>query len=220
MKITYLGHAAFMLDDGKTKLLLDPFLTGNPAAAVKVCDIEADYIGVTHGHSDHVGDTEEIARRTGAAIISTIDTADALFSGKGYKLIVGNIGGEHVLPFGKIKYVSAVHGSGVPGGLACGFLINIGGEKIYYAGDTALTTDMQLLKPAGIDVAILPIGDVFTMGPGDAIRAAEMTGAKLVIPMHYNTFPVIRQDPNDFAEKLKSIGVECAVLAPGETLEP
>ena len=174
LKITFLGHACFLLDDGETKVLTDPYLSGNPLAAVSADEVEADYIFVSHGHGDHVGDTAGIAARCGAAIGGPVEITGALFGKQGLETIPGNIGGLTELPFGSVKVVPAIHGSGVPGALACGFVFEIGGKKVYFAGDTALTKDMELLEYDMIDAALLPIGDVYTMGPEDAARAAWM----------------------------------------------
>lgn len=219
MKIKFLGHACFLLDDGAHKVLTDPFLTGNGLAAAKAEEVETDFIFVTHGHSDHTGDAAAIAKRTGAPVCCTVDLADAVFGPAGLSVMVGNIGGSIPTAFGSAKMISAIHGSGVPGGLACGFLFDMGGKRIYHAGDTALTMDMSLLAKENIDVALLPIGDLFTMGPKDALRAVEMIKPKLVIPMHYNTFPPITQDAAAFAEQVEKLGVKARALKPGEELE-
>lgn len=219
MKITFLGHACFLLDDGAHKVLTDPFLTGNGLAAVSAEKVEADFIFVTHGHDDHTGDTEAIAKRTGAPVCCTVDLADGVFGPAGLSVITGNIGGTISFPFGSAKMVSAIHGSGVPGGLACGFIFEIGGKRIYHAGDTALTMDMTLLADEQIDIALLPIGDLFTMGPKDALKAVKMIQPKLVIPMHYNTFPPITQDAEAFASQVRKAGFDSQVLKPGKTLE-
>ena len=218
MELKFLGHSCFLLDDGAHKVLTDPFLTGNAEAAVSAEQVEADYIFVTHGHSDHVGDAVDIAKRTGAPVCCTVDLAEGLFRPAGVQVQVGNLGGTIPMPFGSAKFFQAIHGSGVAGCLSCGFLFEMGGRKIYHAGDTALMSDMALLAEEKIDVALLPIGDVFTMGPADALRAVKMIQPKLVIPMHYNTFPPIAQDPDAFAAAVKAAGFEARVLRPGETL--
>lgn len=217
MNITFLGHACFLLEDGQHRILIDPFLTGNPLAPVSADAVEADYIFVTHGHGDHVGDTAAIARRTSATICCSVDLAEGLFPDSDLNVITGNLGGRIPLPFGSAKFVSAIHGSGVPGALANGFLLEIAGKKIYHAGDTALTSDMALLAEEHIDAALLPIGDVYTMGPGDALRAVEMIHPKLVIPMHYNTMPPIVQDGEAFAAAVSAAGCQAKVLQPGDT---
>ena len=219
VKLTFLGHACFVIDDGTAKLIVDPFLTGNPAAAAAPEEIEADYVFVTHGHGDHLGDAVQIAERTGAVVCTSVDLAEAVFNGKGLKVEAGNMGGWIRFPFGRAKFFQAIHGSGAPGTLSSGFVFEIGGKKIYHAGDTALMTDMQLLEAEHIDAALLPIGDYYTMGPEDALRAAEMIKAGLTIPMHYNTFPHISQDGDAFVSALAAEGLNGAVLKPGELLE-
>lgn len=216
MNIRFLGHACFLLEDGQHRILIDPFLTRNPLAPISADEVEADYIFVTHGHGDHVGDTAAIARRTGATICCSVDLAEGLFPNSGLSVITGNLGGRIPLPFGSVKFVSAIHGSGVPGALANGFLLEIAGKKIYHAGDTALTSDMALLAEEHIDAALLPIGDVYTMGPGDALRAVEMIHPKLVIPMHYNTMPPIVQDGEAFAAAVSAAGYQAKALCPGD----
>ena len=217
VQVKFLGHACFQFDDGQYKVLVDPFLTGNPSAAVSADDVEADYIFVTHGHGDHIGDAIAIAKRTGAVICTTVDLADAAMQDTGLEIVTGNIGGTLSFPFGAAKYFQALHGSGAAGTGSCGFIFRIGGKKIYHAGDTGLTLDMQLLKEEELDVALLPIGDYYTMGPEDAVRAAGMIQAKTVIPMHYSTFPHITQDPEKFVSVLKEKGLDGIVLKPGET---
>ena len=218
MELTFLGHACFLLDDGSCKVLTDPFLTGNGLAAASADQVEADFIFVTHGHGDHTGDAEAIAKRTDATVCCTVDLAEGVFGSAGVKTQVGNLGGRIPMPFGSAKFFQAIHGSGVPGCLTCGFIFEMGGRKIYHAGDTALMSDMALLADEGIDVALLPIGDVFTMGPEDALRAVKMIRPKLVVPMHYNTFPPIAQDPEAFAASVRAAGFQAQVLRPGESL--
>ena len=219
MKIQFLGHACFLLDDGAHKALVDPYLTGNPLAAVSANEVEADMIFVTHGHGDHVGDAVSIARRTGAQVCCPIELGEAVFVPAGISVVSGNLGGWTKTPFGRVKLTAAIHGSGVAGGLACGFVFEMGGKKIYHAGDTALTSDMALLAAEGIDVALLPIGDFYTMGPEDALRAVEMIRPGLTIPMHFNTMPPIVQDGDAFAAAVQADGFPAKVLQPGETLE-
>ena len=218
MELTFLGHACFLLDDGSCKVLTDPFLTGNGLAAASADQVEADFIFVTHGHGDHTGDAEAIAKRTDATVCCTVDLAEGVFGPAGVKTQVGNLGGRIPMPFGSAKFFQAIHGSGVPGCLTCGFIFEMGGRKIYHAGDTALMSDMALLADEEIDVALLPIGDVFTMGPEDALRAVKMIRPKLVVPMHYNTFPPIAQDPEAFAASVRAAGFQAQVLRPEESL--
>lgn len=172
MKLQFLGHACFLLDDGVHKVLTDPFLTGggHPEWAEKV---DPDVIFVTHGHGDHVGDAAAIARRTGAPVCCTADLADAVFVPAGVACVAGNLGGTVRLSFGCAKFFQALHGGGAAGCPACGFLFEMGGRKIYHAGDTALMTDMTLLADEDIDVALLPIGDFYTMGPGGCPPGSE-----------------------------------------------
>ena len=219
MELTFLGHACFLLDDGSCKVLTDPFLTGNGLAAASADQVEADFIFVTHGHGDHTGDAEAIAKRTDATVCCTVDLAEGVFGPAGVKTQVGNLGGRIPMPFGSAKFFQAIHGSGVPGCLTCGFIFEMGGKKIYHAGDTALMSDMALLADEEIDVALLPIGDVFTMGPEDALRAVKMIRPKLVVPMHYNTFPVIEQNANFFSNQLLNFGVMCQVLNPEDSFD-
>ena len=219
MKITFLGHACFMLDDGACKVLTDPFLTGNHLAAVSADEVDPDCIFVTHGHGDHVGDTVAIARCTNAEVYCTADMAETVLGPSGVDVRSGNIGGRVPAPFGFVKFFQAVHGSGVPGGLPCGFVFEMDGRKIYHAGDTGLMSDMALLADEDIDVALLPIGDVYTMGPAEALRAVKMIRPKMVIPMHYDTFPAIAQDPEAFAVAVEALGVRAKVLRPGDSVE-
>lgn len=219
MELQFLGHACFLLNDGKTRILIDPFLTGNTLAAVSAEEVAPHMVFVTHGHNDHVGDAIAIAKRTGATVYCTVDLGEAIFAPAGIIAVTGNLGGWLKTPFGRVKFVSAVHGSGAPGCLCCGFLFEIGGKKIYHAGDTALTMDMELLRREHIDVALLPIGDVFTMGPEDALQAVQMIHPALAIPMHYNTMPPIVQDPDAFVHSVNRIsGLAARVMAPGEKL--
>lgn len=216
VKLTYYGHACFALTDGKTKLIIDPYLTGNPLAPIGPGEVEADYILVTHGHGDHLGDAAAIAKRTGAPVVTSADMGAAL---GGAKVIAGNIGGTVTLPFGGVKLVPAIHSSGVPGALACGFIVELGGRRVYHMGDTALTRDFELLAKPALDAVLIPIGDWYTMGPEDALRAVQMLRPKLVIPMHYNTFPQIRQDPHAFTAAVRAEGIAASVLDPGGDTE-
>lgn len=218
MELKFLGHACFLLDDGIHKVLTDPHLSGNPLAAAAPDELDPDYICVTHGHGDHIGDSVEIAKRTGATVFCSVDLAGAVYRPAGVKVQGGNIGGRAPMPFGSIKLFQAIHGSGIPGGLACGFIIEMGGKKIYHAGDTALMADMALLADEDIDAALLPIGDYYTMGPADALRAVKMIRPKLTIPMHYNTFPAICQDADAFAVAVQEAGFDAKALHPGESI--
>lgn len=215
LTFNYYGHACFQLDDGNYKLVFDPFLTGNPAATIKADDIKADYVLITHAHSDHVGDGYEIVKNNNATAIGIPEVTD--FGGENVKAIGMNLGGTLNLPFGFVRMVPAMHSAGIPGGIACGYVVGIGGKIIYYAGDTALFSDMKLIGERDkLDYAILPIGDHYTMGPADAAKAVELLDASNVIPVHYNTWDVIKQDPEDFKKLVKTATV--LIVKPGESL--
>jgi L-ascorbate metabolism protein UlaG (beta-lactamase superfamily) len=223
--IKYHGHATFELTDGTTTVLVDPWFTGNPAAVVSADDVAADTILITHAHSDHVGDAVAIASRTGATIITVNELANYL-SAKGVANVAGgNHGGTIEFNGGSAKFTQAWHSSSyedesgiVAPGVPAGFIVRYGGVVIYFAGDTALFGDMALIGEEGIDLAVLPIGDRFTMGPDDAVRAAKLIGARVVIPTHFNTFPAIAQDADAFATKIKTKTTSRGeVLKPGES---
>ena len=221
IELTYYGHACFGIKGQGVTLLIDPFLTGNSLAAISAEEVEADYILVSHGHSDHLGDTVAIARRTGATVIANYEIA-TYCQKQGLKVHDLHLGGGWDFPFGRIKLTIAHHGSSFPDGSyagnPCGFLIQIEGKTIYDAADTGLFYDMKLIGEEGIDVAILPIGDNYTMGPEDALRAVKLLEPKVVIPMHYNTFDVIRQDPLSFAKRVEAeTEAKCVVLEPGQS---
>jgi L-ascorbate metabolism protein UlaG (beta-lactamase superfamily) len=218
-KLTFLGHACFLLEDsvGET-LLFDPFLSGNPVAAAEPGDIKTGYILVSHGHGDHLGNAYDIAAQNDALIISTAEIAEAARE-KGCRAHALHIGGSHRFSFGSVKAVLALHGSGIPGGHACGFVVDYGGKKIYFAGDTGLFGDMKLIGELhALDLALLPIGDNFTMGIDDAVVAASFLKARQVIPYHYNTWPLIEADPQLFKEKIeRQTDSKCIILPPGES---
>lgn len=223
MKITYLGHSCIHVDTGKHRLIIDPFLTGNPAAGAAADDIKADYVLLTHGHSDHIADAESIARRNNAPIFAIVELAN-YFAQLGLQTVGMNLGGSRLFPFGKLKWIPALHSSSVTRdgislylGVAAGILLEIDGFSLYHAGDTALFSDMRLVgSRRPVDLAFLPIGDHFTMGPEDALTAAEWIGAKHVIPVHYNTFDAIRQDGDQFVAELRRKGIQGYALKPGE----
>ncbi len=224
VQVIWYGHACFLIDTGETKLLIDPFLTDNPQAPVKADQVEADFILVSHGHGDHLGDAVEIAKRTGATTISNYEIQTWLASQGVQNAHPLHIGGGFNFPWGRVKLTIAHHGSALPdgsyGGNPCGFLIYVQDRKIYHACDTGLFYDMKLIGEEGIDLAILPIGDNFTMGPDDALRAVKLIEPKKVVPIHYNTFDVIKQDPNKWAERVrKETASEAIVMNPGDTIE-
>jgi L-ascorbate metabolism protein UlaG (beta-lactamase superfamily) len=222
VELTYHSHACFSIEVNGTQLLIDPFLTGNDLADVAATEVEADYILVSHGHSDHVGDTVEIAGRTGAMVISNFEIHNWLLAQGVESAHPLHIGGGRDFPFGRVKLTIAHHGSALPdgsyGGNPAGFLLTLEGKKIYHACDTGLFYDMKLIGDVGLDVAILPIGDNFTMGPEDALRAVKLLEPKVVIPIHYDTFDVIAQDPQTFAAQVEAeTEAKCVILEPGET---
>ena len=215
LKFIYYGHACFQLDDGKYKILFDPFLTGNPQATIKPDEVKTDYIFITHAHSDHVGDGYDILERTGATAVGIPEVTD--FGGANVKTIGMNLGGTVNLPFGYARMVPAMHSSGIGGGIACGYVVSMGGKVVYFAGDTCLFGDMKLIgERDAIDYAVLPIGGHFTMDPIDAAKAVEFLGAKNVIPVHYNTWKPIEQNPEEFKKLVKGAAVH--IVKPGETL--
>ncbi|MEX2119932.1 MAG: metal-dependent hydrolase [Pirellulales bacterium] len=220
-ELTWLGHGCWSIDTGGHKLLLDPFLDDSPTAPVKSADVEADYILVSHGHADHVADCARIAKRTGATVISCFEICQWL-SGQGVKKTMGhNLGGGSDHPFGRVKLTLAHHSSvlpdGTPGGNPCGFLLALAdGNKIYFACDTGLFYDMKLIGSAGIDLAVLPIGDLFTMGIDDSITAIQLIEPKHVAPSHYNTWPPIQQDVAAWSRRVQSeTKAQPCVVSPG-----
>jgi L-ascorbate metabolism protein UlaG (beta-lactamase superfamily) len=224
--LTWHGHSCFMLetDDG-TRVLFDPWLDDNPAADVKADDVgKVDYILVSHGHGDHFADCVKIAKRTGATVVSTYELV-AFTQEQGAKNGHGmNIGGAYSFPFGRVKLTPALHTGSIAGDESgthttdpAGFLVSLKeGTRLYHAGDTALIMDMQLLA-GQVDVALLPIGDNFTMGPDDAVRAVEFIRPRTVVPMHYNTFDVIEQDPEAFRSAVGGLA-RVEILKPGQSL--
>jgi len=220
--LTYLGHGAFQIDTGGKTILIDPFFTGNPAASTTADNAAADFIVVTHGHGDHVGDTVAIARRTGALVIANYEITEWLAKQGVKKLHAQHIGGAHRHPFGVLKLTIAHHGSMLPdgsyGGNPCGVVLKLADGTIYHAADTGLFYDMKLIGEEGIDVAILPIGDNFTMGPDDALRAVKLIQPKRVIPDHYNTWPLIAQDAAAWAARVHAeTSAKVVPLKPGES---
>jgi L-ascorbate metabolism protein UlaG (beta-lactamase superfamily) len=220
-ELTWLGHGGWSIQSGNHRVLLDPFLDDNPAARVKSDQVQADFILVSHGHFDHVGDVEKIAQRTGATVISCFEICE-WFSRRGVAHTHGqNIGGAFNYPFGRVKMTIAHHTStmpdGAPGGVAAGFLVTFPEGKVYFACDTGLFYDMRLIGAAGIDLAALPVGDNFTMGPDDALEAVRLLEPKRVVPVHANTWPLIAQDVAQWAEQVKLQTQAIPVLLePGE----
>ncbi len=214
MKLTYLGHSALLIEEGSFKGIIDPFITGNSLCKSCIDDLSnITHVFVTHGHSDHIGDTVEIARRNKSLIITNHEIAAYLGKFK-LKTHAMHIGGRTKFDFGTVKMTNALHGSGISdngnmiyGGNPGGFVIEVDSKKIYHAGDTGLTYDMKLLEDEKIDVAFLPIGGNYNMDIDDAVKAADFIKAKTVVPMHYNTFGLINADPELFKNKVRSSDV-------------
>ena len=226
MRIQYLGHSVLMIETKEKRLILDPFITGNPQCPISVEELpKINYVLVTHGHGDHIGDTIKISKRDDATVISNAEICGYL-SEKGVKTHPMHIGGSFSFDFGKVKLTPAFHGSSIDddkgviyGGMPAGFLVESEGKKLYHAGDTGLTVEMQLLKDEKVDVAFLPIGGNYVMDVSDAIRATSFIMPKKVVPMHYNTWDVIKANADEFKAGVKSIGVECLIMKPGEWIE-
>lgn len=221
-EVTFLGHSCVAIADGNHKLIIDPFLNDNPQATTKADDIKVKWVLVTHGHGDHVGDAIAIAKRNDATIIANNELAH-LCGSLGAKFHPMHIGGAHDFDFGRVKLTIAHHGGGygpdasVYTGPPVGFLVTIGGKIIYHPGDTGLFLDMKLIGEMNdIDLAFLPIGDNFTMGIEDAVKATEFLKPKKVVPFHYDTWDIIHCDPCEFRDKVK--GPEVVLLKPGESL--
>jgi len=222
VKTTFHGHACFLLEGDGKRVVIDPFLTGNPAAVIGPDALpKVDAILLSHGHGDHLGDAIALAKRDHATIVATAELAG--FCGdKGATAHAMHIGGAHQFPFGRVKLVPAFHGGRVEGDATgkyttnpCGVVVTIGGKSVYHAGDTGLTVEMQLLE-GRVDLMLVPIGDNYTMGVEDAVRAVDFVKPKIVIPMHYNTWDVIRADPRAFQREVGN-RAEVVILAPGES---
>jgi L-ascorbate metabolism protein UlaG (beta-lactamase superfamily) len=224
MLLKYFSHSAFQIttDDG-LKILIDPFLDDNPTSPVKSRDVTADYIILSHAHGDHLGDTFKIAKKN-TLIICVNELANYCIS-KGFQAHNMHIGGSFKFPFGSVKFTIAHHGSKTPdgdyAGEPAGIILNIKDKIIYHTGDTGLFGDMKLIGEMNkIDYMLLPIGDNFTMGINDAVKAVELVNPKVAIPMHYNTFPIINADPYEFKMKVENIkGLKCRVLSFGEEID-
>ena len=223
-KLTYFSHAAVMIENKEHCLLIDPYITGNPNAPIKANDLNPDFILVTHGHADHLGDTISIAKRTGATVVAPYELA-VYCNQKGVENIHPmHIGGAAKFPFGRVKLTQALHGSASPEGTytgnPCGFVITIDGKNVYHAGDTGLFKDMELIKDLDpLDIALLPIGGNFTMDVSDAVIALYMLKPKLGIPIHYNTFPQIQTNPEEFVKLAEEKGLNAKILQFGESIE-
>ncbi len=226
MKLTWWSHSCWLIETGAHRLVIDPFLTGNPKAPVAADDVVCDHVLVTHGHGDHLGDAVAIAKRNKATLISTYEVAT--FCGQqGATVHPMHIGGGHTFPFGHVKLTIAHHGSGLEQdgqllylGNPAGLLITAEDKTVYHAGDTGLFLDMQLIgELTAIDVALLPIGDNFTMGVADAARAVTFLKPRMALPMHYDTFPVIEADPDQFVTQVAAGGGHAQKIMIGESVE-
>jgi L-ascorbate metabolism protein UlaG (beta-lactamase superfamily) len=223
VKITYHGHSAFEISSGNHNILIDPFFNGNKNAKVKSSNVKADYIILTHAHGDHLGDAIEIAKNNDATIIAVYELANYVMS-LGCKAHDMHIGGGYNFPFGRVKFTIAHHGSSTEEGLymgnPAGVVLTIDGKNIYHSGDTGLFLDMKLIGEINpLDAAMVPIGDNFTMGIDDAVKAIEFLNPRLAIPMHYGTFGIIEADPDEFRRKVESIGKKCTVIPFGGSIE-
>jgi len=224
MQVTYHGHSCFFIETSTARLLIDPFITDNPLATVQPADLRCDYVLITHGHEDHTGDALSIAKANNATLIANYEIAE-YFGAQGVKTHGMNPGGAFRFPFGRVKLTPAVHSSSIKAGLnpiylgePCGIIIEADGKRIYHAGDTALFLDMQLIARGGLDLAIIPIGDNYTMGPEDALDSLDILKPRLAIPVHYNTWEPIAQDAEAFARAAATRGHEVNALPPGGSI--
>ncbi len=223
--LTWLGHGSWSIAVDGHSVLLDPFLDDSPTAPVKAADVAADFILVSHGHFDHVADVAAIAKRTGAMVVAIFEIAEWFRTQHQVEKTLGmNLGGGVDLPFGRVQMTLAHHSSQLPdgsyGGHPAGFLLELPAGKVYFACDTALFSDMKLIGAKGIDLAVLPIGDHFTMGPAESIEAVKLIGPQRVAPAHYNTWPPIEQDARAWATRVREeTAAEPVVLEPGGTVE-
>ena len=222
-KLTYFSHSAWKIETNGSIIIIDPFLSGNPNSPVTPDEVKADYIIITHAHGDHIGDAVPIAKANDATIITNFEIANWC-SNKGVKAHPMHIGGSHDFPFGTVKLTQAFHGSSFPdggyGGMPAGVLITVEGKTVYHTGDTGLFGDMKLIGEMNpLEVVLIPIGDNFTMGLDDAVKAIELLQPNLAIPMHYRTFDVINTDPKEFVRRVKAMGIHAEVLDYGQTIE-
>ncbi len=222
-KATFYGHACVAIENDNHKIIIDPFLTGNSLAAIKAENVEASHVLITHGHGDHIGDSIEIAKRNNATIIASFELAN-LCAKEGVEIHPMHIGGGFDFDFGRVKLTIAHHGGGygedasIYTGPPVGFLVTMDNKTLYHPGDTGLFYDMKLIGEMNkIDLAFLPIGDNFTMGIDDAVKAVEFIKPKKVVPIHYDTFPIIEKKPEEFADKVTD--GEVVILKPGESIE-
>jgi L-ascorbate metabolism protein UlaG (beta-lactamase superfamily) len=223
LKTTYLSHSAFLFEDGAHTLAIDPFISGNPNAPINIAQLKADFIALTHAHGDHCGDAFEMSKRDGSLIIAVNELANYAKE-CGAEAHNMHIGGSWEFPFGRLKFTIAHHGSanaeGRYMGEPAGVLFKMGGKTIYHCGDTGLFLDMKLIgEMNSVDLMLVPIGDNFTMGIDDAVKAVEFVNPKLVVPIHYNTFPPIQADPTEFKTKVEALGKRAKVMEFGETME-
>jgi L-ascorbate metabolism protein UlaG (beta-lactamase superfamily) len=224
LKIVWYGHATLGIESNGYNILVDPYFSGNPVASISADQVTADFILVSHGHGDHIGDTVAVAHRTGALVISNFEITSWLKTQR-VNTHAQHVGGGYNHPFGYLKCTQALHGSQLPdksyGGNPVGFLLTtLDGKKLYLAGDTGLFGDMRLLGEEGIDLAVIPIGDNFTMGPEDALKAVKLLAPKAVLPIHYNTWELITQDVDAWAERVKiETNALVYVLKPGSAVD-
>ena len=221
IELTWFGHGTWQISLPEHTILLDPFFDDNPSSPIKAAEVDADFILISHGHFDHIADAAAVANRTNATVVAIYEVAQWLAQNGEVKETIGmNIGGGVQLPFGHVKMTPALHSSQLPdgsyGGEPAGFVLTLNGKRIYFACDTGLFLDMTLIGTRGIDLAVLPIGDLFTMGPDDSIEAIKLLRPKRVAPAHFNTWPPIEQDRDAWALRVKQeTDSDPVVLNPG-----